>query len=212
MSLRLSKAPIVMLVFPASRARSIGLCGADSAGEDRNALARVFVEEEKAGLKDISQWPVALDVAEHTRRSVYLYVKRSFRMPLFEAFDMPDTSFSCERRNVTTVAPQAFSLAALSYVSIEHVSGCCAPQTPTHALKSAARLSRVVLPELSRRPPTLDIVAICTIDRRVAKPLCAAVIARLSWRPGNSSRRLHSPLAVRHDSPAPSSRQARFAS
>jgi len=34
-------------------------------------------------------------------------------------------------------APQAFSLAALSYILIKHVP-CCAPQAPTHALKSAA--------------------------------------------------------------------------
>jgi hypothetical protein len=53
---------------------------------------------------------VGLDKSEYTRRSVYLYVKRSFRMPMFEVFDMPDTSFSCERRNVTTVAPQALAL------------------------------------------------------------------------------------------------------
>ena len=69
-----------------------------------------LTREEMAGLKDASQWPVDLDTSEHMRRSVYLYVKRSFRMPLFEAFDMPDTSFSCERRNVTTVAPQALAL------------------------------------------------------------------------------------------------------
>jgi hypothetical protein len=68
-----------------------------------------LTSEEKAGLKDPSQWPVALDPAEHTRRSVYLYVKRSFRMPLFETFDMPDPAVSCERRNVTTVAPQALA-------------------------------------------------------------------------------------------------------
>jgi hypothetical protein len=67
-------------------------------------------DEEKAGLKDPSQWPVNSDVREHTRRGVYIYVKRSFRMPMFEAFDMPDTSVSCERRNVTTVAPQALAL------------------------------------------------------------------------------------------------------
>ena len=66
--------------------------------------------EETAGLKDPSQWPVTLDPAEHTRRGVYLYVKRSFRMPLFETFDMPDPVVSCERRNVTTVAPQALAL------------------------------------------------------------------------------------------------------
>src|SRR4051794_1171450 len=50
MRLPRSKAPIVILVFPASRARSIGLCGTDSAGEDRDSLARVFVEEQEAGL------------------------------------------------------------------------------------------------------------------------------------------------------------------
>jgi len=69
-----------------------------------------LTREEMAGLKDASQWPVAMDKSEHARRSIYLYVKRSFRMPLFQAFDMPDTSFSCERRNVTTVAPQALAL------------------------------------------------------------------------------------------------------
>jgi hypothetical protein len=67
-------------------------------------------EEERAGLKDASQWPVNSDITEHTRRGVYMYVKRSFRMPRFEAFDAPDTSVSCERRNVTTVAPQALAL------------------------------------------------------------------------------------------------------
>jgi hypothetical protein len=66
--------------------------------------------EETAGLKDPSQWPVTLDPAEHTRRGVYLYVKRSFRMPLFETFDMPEPVASCERRSVTTVAPQALAL------------------------------------------------------------------------------------------------------
>ena len=69
-----------------------------------------LTNEEKAGLKDPSQWPVALDPREHSRRSVYLYVKRSFRMPLFETFDMPDPTASCERRSVTTVAPQALAL------------------------------------------------------------------------------------------------------
>ena len=66
--------------------------------------------EEMGGLKDASQWPVALDSSEFTRRSAYLYVKRSFRMPLFETFDAPDSTVSCERRNVTTVAPQALAL------------------------------------------------------------------------------------------------------
>jgi hypothetical protein len=39
-----------------------------------------------------------------------MYVKRGFRMPMLESFDMPDTSLSCERRDATTVAPQALTL------------------------------------------------------------------------------------------------------
>ncbi|MBM3756314.1 MAG: DUF1553 domain-containing protein [Acidobacteria bacterium] len=56
------------------------------------------------------QWPVALDPKEHTRRSVYLYVKRTFPLPMLTTFDVPDTSQSCSRRDSTTVAPQALTL------------------------------------------------------------------------------------------------------
>ena len=69
-----------------------------------------LTKEEKAGMWAPSQWPVSLDPAEHNRRSVYLYVKRSFRMPMLESFDVPETSLSCPRRDVTTVAPQALAL------------------------------------------------------------------------------------------------------
>ena len=68
-------------------------------------------EEERVGMLDLyDQWPVSLDSQEHNRRSVYLYVKRSFLLPMFTTFDMPDTSVSCARRDVTTVAPQALAL------------------------------------------------------------------------------------------------------
>jgi hypothetical protein len=69
-----------------------------------------LTKEEMAGMRDQSQWPVWSDPAEYTRRSVYVYVKRGFRMPMLESFDMPDTSLSCERREATTVAPQALTL------------------------------------------------------------------------------------------------------
>ncbi|MBM3784817.1 MAG: DUF1553 domain-containing protein [Acidobacteria bacterium] len=57
-----------------------------------------------------NQWPEAMDPAEHDRRSVYLYVKRSFPLPMLTTFDAPDTSVSCARREATTVAPQALTL------------------------------------------------------------------------------------------------------
>ncbi len=47
---------------------------------------------------------------QKTRRSVYTFVRRNSRFPMFQAFDMPDTHESCSRRAVTTTAPQALNL------------------------------------------------------------------------------------------------------
>ncbi len=52
-------------------------------------------------------WPVSADPAEHTRRGIYILSRRSFTFPMFRTFDRPDSSLSCPRRQVTTVAPQA---------------------------------------------------------------------------------------------------------
>jgi len=67
-------------------------------------------EDEMRGMWAPDQWPVALDPEEHNRRSVYIYVKRSFPFPMFTTFDAPDSSVSCARRDVTTVAPQALAM------------------------------------------------------------------------------------------------------
>jgi hypothetical protein len=73
-------------------------------------IAVPLTAEERDGMRDASQWPVSSDPSDYTRRSVYLYVKRSFRLPLLEAFDAPDATESCPRREVSTVAPQALAL------------------------------------------------------------------------------------------------------
>jgi hypothetical protein len=67
-------------------------------------------KEETSVMWARSQWPEALDAREHSRRSVYLYVKRTFPLPMLSVFDTPDTSVSCSRRDSTTVAPQALTL------------------------------------------------------------------------------------------------------
>jgi hypothetical protein len=56
------------------------------------------------------QWKVSDNAEDHRRRSIYLFVRRNLRYPLFEAFDRPDTNASCPRRNVSTTAPQALVL------------------------------------------------------------------------------------------------------
>ena len=62
------------------------------------------------GMQSRGGWRVTESPAERDRRSVYVFVRRNTRYPLFEAFDMPDTHESCARRDVTTTAPQALSL------------------------------------------------------------------------------------------------------
>jgi uncharacterized protein DUF1553 len=55
-------------------------------------------------------WPANPDPAEHTRRSIYLQMKRSLTLPMLQIFDAPDTAMSCPRRESSTVAPQALAL------------------------------------------------------------------------------------------------------
>ena len=67
--------------------------------------------EELTGLFDASsKWPVTPDASEHTRRSVYLLVRRTFTYPMFAAFDPPEVMTSCPRRLQTTVPTQALTL------------------------------------------------------------------------------------------------------
>jgi hypothetical protein len=49
-------------------------------------------------------------VEEQSRRSVYIYLKRTLMVPFFEAFDYTNTAESVGTRPVTTVAPQALLL------------------------------------------------------------------------------------------------------
>lgn len=56
------------------------------------------------------QWKVSTDPAERNRRSVYVFVKRNLRYPLFALFDAPDRNETCARRFATTTAPQALTL------------------------------------------------------------------------------------------------------
>ena len=60
--------------------------------------------------KDRFSWKPTKDPAEQVRRSIYMFVRRGLRLPLLEAFDMPDTHISCDRRSLTTTPLQALAL------------------------------------------------------------------------------------------------------
>jgi hypothetical protein len=55
-------------------------------------------------------WKVSEDVFERNRRSVYVFVRRNTRYPMFDSFDMPDPHESCARRSITTSPLQALTL------------------------------------------------------------------------------------------------------
>ncbi len=66
--------------------------------------------EVPAGMESRGGWHVNDDASERNRRSVYVFVRRNTRYPMFEAFDMPDTHESCGRRYNTITPIQALSL------------------------------------------------------------------------------------------------------
>jgi hypothetical protein len=72
--------------------------------------------DEINALGEISQWPATFDPSEPLRRSVYMYVKRTFRLPMLDTFDAPDSTLSCSRRDATNVAPQALALMNNNFV------------------------------------------------------------------------------------------------
>jgi len=55
-------------------------------------------------------WQVSTESSERNRRSIYVFVKRNLRYPLFAAFDAPDRNEACSRRFETTTAPQALMM------------------------------------------------------------------------------------------------------
>ncbi len=61
-------------------------------------------------LTNKSNWVPSADPADHTRRGLYMIVRRNFRFPLFGIFDAPVSAVSCAGREVSTVAPQALWL------------------------------------------------------------------------------------------------------
>ncbi len=56
-----------------------------------------------------NQWNVSGDAEDHRRRSIYLFVRRNLRYPMFDVFDRPDTNASCALRHESTTATQSLT-------------------------------------------------------------------------------------------------------
>ena len=77
--------------------------------ELRNAQPAIL-EAEKGGDGGRMQGWYADPIEQTDVRSVFLVRKRCLPIPFLQAFDLPDTTVSCARRDTTVVAPQALML------------------------------------------------------------------------------------------------------
>lgn len=62
------------------------------------------------GVETRGGWTQSEDPKDRNRRSVYVFVRRNLKYPLFDAFDAPDSNVTCPERNVSVNAPQALML------------------------------------------------------------------------------------------------------
>ncbi len=91
--------------------------------------------------------------AKH-RRSVYVFVRRNSRYPMFQAFDMPDTHESCARRTTTTTAPQALSLLndkAMLSAALSFAERAMTGSTSDNWVKQAYLLAYARTPDVQER-------------------------------------------------------------
>jgi len=98
-----------------------------------------------------NQWNVHPDSEDHFRRSIYLFVRRNLRYPLFEAFDKPDTNASCARRNTSTIAPQALMLMN-SRLTVDTAKTLAARLQLESGSAPAQQIQRLFQLSLSRNP------------------------------------------------------------
>jgi hypothetical protein len=64
-------------------------------------------------------WELTKEGPGTWRRSVYAYVKRGLKYPMFEVYDLPDLNTTCERRAVSTVPTQALTMLNNEFMLIQ---------------------------------------------------------------------------------------------
>ena len=89
---------------------------------------------------------------DRNRRSIYVHVKRSLVVPLFETFDAPDLDNSCPIRFTTTQPTQ--SLALLNSEFSQREAGVFAEFLKKHAGANSADQVRLGLKRTMQRSPT----------------------------------------------------------
>ncbi len=114
---------------------------------------RPYIPVSAMATRSRDKWPTDIEEgAEHWRRSLYIFVKRSIRFPMMEAFDAPDPTASCGRRVPTTVPVQALTL--LNNPSIRGAARGFAASIRSHSVNDTRAQVASAFRRSLGRPPT----------------------------------------------------------
>src|SRR5258707_711801 len=114
--------------------------------------------------------------SETVRRSVYTFVPRNTRYPMFEPFDMPDTHESCARRAVTVTPSQSLELLNNDLV-LDWATAFAGRVLNDGGLTPAAQEDRAYKLAFSRTPDEAERkAALAFLDRQT--PIVAARLAK----------------------------------
>jgi hypothetical protein len=99
-------------------------------------------------------WKASPDPRDHGRRSVYVFARRNLRFPFLEAFDLPDSSLSCPKRERSTTATQA--LALLNAADVAEAAKALAARVTAEAGTDDERVALAYRLALGRRPTATE--------------------------------------------------------
>jgi hypothetical protein len=100
-------------------------------------------------------WKASPDPRDHVRRSVYVFARRNLRFPFLEAFDLPDSSLSCPKRERSTTATQA--LALLNAADVAEAARALAARVTAEATTQDERVALAYRLALGRRPTEAEV-------------------------------------------------------
>ncbi len=102
------------------------------------------------------QWEPSGDSDDHRRRSIYLFVRRNLRYPMFDVFDRPDTNASCPQRHESTTATQSLTQfnSAFSLDCAQELAGVVWPATTSDPITAEHKAIAAAHLRVSNRPPT----------------------------------------------------------
>lgn len=111
----------------------------------------------------LQQWYTTAPEEETFVRSIFIVQKRTIPVPFLQPFDLPDSTRSCARRDVTTVAPQAsalmnspFALAMADSLAQRLANECGAE--PSAQVRRAFQLALVRDPSPAELAAALELV------------------------------------------------------